>query len=84
MSDYIALGLITARHADLLREADEARLARIGRSQQRQRHRPGRIVSWLWHGPPRPSAATGSEGKRSGSKGKRSAWQDSRPSHLTR
>jgi len=77
MSDYIALGVITARHADLLREADEARLARICRSQQPQRHRPGRIVSWLWHGQPRPSAATGSEGKRS-------AWQDSRPSHLTR
>ena len=75
MSDYIALGVITARHADLLREADEARLARLCRSQQRQR--PGRIVSWLWHGQPRPSAATGSEGKRS-------AWQDSRPSHLTR
>jgi hypothetical protein len=56
MSDYIALGVITARHADLLREADEARLARICRSQQRQRHRPGRIVSWLWHGQPRPSA----------------------------
>lgn len=48
MSDYIALGMITARHADLLREADEARLARICRSQQRQRHGPGRIVSWLW------------------------------------
>ena len=60
MSDYIALGMITARHADLLREADEARLARIGRSQQRQRHRPGRIVAWLWHGSqghqPRPAA----------------------------
>jgi hypothetical protein len=54
MSDYIALGVITARHADLLREADEARLARICRSQQRQR--PGRIVSWLWHRQPRPSA----------------------------
>jgi hypothetical protein len=77
MSDYIALGVITARHADLLREADEARLARICRSQQRHRHRPGRIVSWLWHGQSRPSAATGSEAKRS-------AWQDSRPSHLTR
>ena len=77
MSDYIALGVITARHADLLREADEARLARICRSRQRQRRRPGRIVSWLWRGQPRPSAMTGSEGKRS-------AWQDSRPSHLTR
>jgi hypothetical protein len=55
MSDYIALGVITARHADLLREADEARLARICRS--RQRHRPGRIVSWLWHGQPRPRPA---------------------------
>ena len=50
MSDYIALGLITARHADLLREADEARLARICRSQQRQRrlpqlHHGGRVQS---------------------------------------
>jgi len=45
MSDYIALGLITARHADLLREADEARLARICRSQQRQRHRSARALS---------------------------------------
>ena len=60
MSDYIALGVIAARHADLLREADEARLARICRSQQRQRHRPGRIVSWLGTGSqgpqPRPAA----------------------------
>ena len=61
MSDYIALSVITARHADLLREADEARLARICRSQQRQGHRPGRIVSWLWHRQakalsPRPAA----------------------------
>jgi hypothetical protein len=73
MSDYLALNVIKARHADLLREADKARLARMCRSQQRH---PGRIVSWLWHGQPRPSAATGSEGKRS-------PWQDSRPSHLT-
>jgi hypothetical protein len=66
MSDYIAQGVITARHADLLREADEARLARKCRSQQRQPQRPGRIVSWLRHGQPRPSAATGSAAKRSG------------------